>query len=707
MRPNETKDRIAALEAEIASLRGQLAAANAALSPLPTSGIHLDKAAKCIIESGRQLVQADFGAFFYYAVDDSGEQHMQYAVGGEAQESFANFPIPGHTALFGPVFEGVSVVRSDDVIKDARYGHSAPYFGMPPEHIPVRSYLAAPVRATDGEVLGALVFGHRQPSAFSERSERTAVGIAELAALALQNSKLLRAVINSERRCKALIENSTDGILVIDASSIIRYASPSVTAIEGREPDEIIGTDVTDLIHPEDVAAVREFLQLVLDNPGQHVTHAARRQHKDGHWLRLEGTTTNLLHDPAVRGIVANYRDVTERRRNQEALMRSQKMEALGTLAGGIAHDFNNLLLAITGNATLAKADLPEDHPVQRSLSEITKASRRATDLVGRILAFSRQQEPKREILALPAVIQDAQQLLRATLPAMIGIEAKFCADTPKVYVDSSQIHQVMMNLVTNAAHAIGTKPGAIKICAESVEIDENFGRSLGLTPGCYAHITVSDTGCGMSKSTIARIFDPFFTTKPPGQGTGLGLSVVHGIVNAHRGAINVYSEPTKGSVFHIYLPAAVGYDSPAVVARPIAAQGTGQRVLYIDDDAAIVYLTARILERSGYKVTGCDSPLEGLEAFRGSPDNFDVVVTDLSMPQMSGFDVARELQSIRPDIPILMTSGYVRAEDRDEARAVGVRDVILKPDTVDELGLALAGLFQQMDLGGEHHRGA
>jgi PAS domain S-box-containing protein len=671
-------------------------------SPVPASGLNLDKAAKCIVAAGLQLVQGEVGAFFYHTVDEHGAARMQCALSGEAQETFAKLPIPGHTELFGPVFDGKCVVRSDDVLKDPRYGHSAPYFGMPPGHMPVRSYLAAPVRSFNGEVLGGLVFGHRKPGIFSEHSERTANGVAELAALALENSKLLRAVLNSERRCKALIENSSDAVVVMDAASVIRYASPSVKAIEGREPEEIVGTAVTDHIHPDDLPALREFVRLVLANPGQHLTHAARRQHKDGHWVRLEGTTTNLLHDPAVQGLVTNYRDVTEHRRNQEALMRSQKMEALGTLAGGIAHDFNNLLLAIAGNATLATADLPQDHPAQRSLSEITKASRRATDLVGRILAFSRQQETKREVLALAPVIQDALQLLRATLPAMISIDATFHADTPTVYADASQIHQVMMNLVTNAAHAIGAIPGAIKITTEAVDIEETFGRPLGLAAGRHAHVSVSDTGCGMSKATIARVFDPFFTTKPAGQGTGLGLSVVHGIVNAHHGAISVYSEPGKGSVFHVYLPAATSKESPAVSTRPTATRGNGQRVLYIDDDTAIVYLTARILERSGYKVTGCDSPFQGLEAFRDAPDQFDVVVTDLSMPQMSGFDVARELQAVRPDIPILLTSGYVRPEDREAARAVGIRDVILKPDTVDELGQALAGLFQQMDLGAD-----
>ena len=700
MRPEEQGDPIATLQAEIASLRRQLDAARAPYSPALGSGEQLGKAAQCIINTALQLVQADFGAFFYYTPDDSGRETVRYALGGEARETFAQLPAPARTALFEPVFSGQASVRSDDVLRDS--GPSAVCFNMPPEQTPLRSYIAAPVLAANGTVLGWLVFGHPQPGAFSDRAEHTAKGIAELAALALENSKLLRAVLNSERRCKALIENSTEAVIVMDASHIIRYASPAVTAIEGRTPDELVGTEGTDFIHPDDVPALRELYQRVLDNPGEHLTHAARRRHRDGHWVWLEGTATNLVHDPAVRGIVINYRDVTERRRHQEALMRSQKMEALGTLAGGIAHDFNNLLLAITGNASLATADLPADHPAQSSLSEITKASRRATDLVGRILAFSRQQEPKREVLALPAVIQDALQLLRATLPAMISIDASFSPETPSAHVDGSQIHQVIMNLVTNAAHAIGANSGAIKISTDAADVGADFARSLGLTPGRHAHIVISDTGCGMSKATLARIFDPFFTTKPAGQGTGLGLSVVHGIVKAHRGAISVYSEPGKGSVFHVYLPADASGDAQpkTTVARPVAARGSGQRVLYIDDDTAIVFLTARILERLGYKVTGCDNPLQGVDMFREAPNSFDVVVTDLSMPQMSGFDVARALQAIRLDIPILMTSGYVRGEDRERASAAGIRDVILKPDTVDELGQALAGLFRQMNIG-------
>jgi signal transduction histidine kinase/ActR/RegA family two-component response regulator len=432
-----------------------------------------------------------------------------------------------------------------------------------------------------------------------------------------------------------------------------------------------------------------------LENPGKAIPVLWRRRHKDGRWLWLEGTATNLLHDPAVRGIVTNYRDVTVRKRAEEAQIRSQKMEALGTLAGGIAHDFNNILLAITGNVKLAREDLPADHEIQQSLAEIAKASHRATELVRRILEFSRQQESQREVIELQPVIQEALKLLRSTLPAMIEIKATLAPDISPVLADSTQIHQIMLNLVTNAAHATGNDGGIIEVTVDAVTVRDELATAL--REGQYARITVSDDGCGMDKNTLERIFDPFFTTKPVGQGTGLGLSVVDGIVKNHDGTITVYSQLGKGTTFRVYLPAATGATPTPEAKRADAARGSGERVLYIDDDEAIVFLTTRILERLGYSVTGFTDPEQALERFRGNPADFDIVVTDLSMPNMSGLDLTQALHEARPDIQILMTSGYVRPEDRDRAREHGVRDLILKPNSVEELGQALDKLFREL----------
>jgi PAS domain S-box-containing protein len=699
MQQTEMQRRIQSLEAQVAALQRELHATDPRhrAAAITSVGIELEQIVQSVIDTGVQLVSAQFGAFFYSSKDASGQHLMLYALSGAPREAFSKFPIPGRTALFGPTFDGSDVIRSDDILRDPRYGQTAPHYGMPSGHLPVRSYLAAPVVSASKEVLGGLFFGHSDPNVFTERAERDVVGVAQIAALALENARLLQAVQDSERRFKALTENSSDGIIVSDAGGIIRYTSPAGLAILGYGIEELVGRHALEMMHPDDVPALQQFYQHVLDSPGEKVLALSRHKHKDGRWIWLEGVTTNLLNDSAIRGVVSNFRDITERKRTEEALVRSQKMEALGTLAGGIAHDFNNLLLVIAGNTKLATEDLDRSHPVQQSLTQIEKASRRATDLVARILAFSRQQEPRRENIELRPIVDDALQLLRATLPAMIDIKATHRHGVPAVYADSSQIHQVIMNLMTNAAYAIGNGRGEIEITLDAVIIDAELTSLRELRAGRYAHISIGDNGCGMSTETIARIFDPFFTTKRPGEGTGLGLSVVHGIVKSHDGAISVYSQLGKGSTFHVYLPAAKG---PArVTSEPEVAtrRGQGERVLYIDDDSAIVFLTSRILNRLGYRVTGCDNPKDGLKCFRDAPDSFDVVVTDLSMPGMSGFDIARELRLSRSDVPILMTSGYVRPEDRQTARSQGIVDLVLKPNSVEELGASLDRLFRQM----------
>lgn len=656
-----------------------------------TAELDIDKLVQIVTDAGVQIVGAQFGAFFYNKINEQGEKYMLYALSGAKRSDFDKFPHPGPTQLFSPTFAGTSIVRSDDITKDPRYGHNPPHNGMPKGHLPVHSYLAVPVISHSREVLGGLFFGHPERGVFNERAERVIVGIAAQAAIAIENSRLLLAAQNSERRFRALIEQSADGIAVIDANNKILYLSPAVHAIEGYTAEELIGGSGIDNTHPDDLPLIHKTVQHTLDNPGTPTQLVWRRRHKDGHWLWLEGVATNLLHDPAVRGIVTNYRDITQRVRAEDSQIRSQKMEALGTLAGGIAHDFNNILSAIRGNAKLAVDDLASDHPSQRSLAEVNKAAQRAIDLVQRILAFSRQQESQRQALNLNAVVHEALNLLRATIPAMIDITIKSDPDSPVISGDATQVHQLVMNIVTNAAHAIGNTSGTIEVCIDTQVISSELTASTReIKPGRYARLTVSDTGCGMDNATLRRIFDPFFTTKPVGQGTGLGLSVAHGIMRAHEGAVTVYSQPDKGTTFRLYFPLLQGVEQVVREEAQPVAHGSGERVLYVDDDEAIVLLTTRILERLDYRVTGFAHPQKALAAFRAHPEDFDVVVTDLSMPGMSGFELARLLHEARPDIPILMTSGYVRPEDRETAHRYGIRDFILKPNTIDDIGRSL-----------------
>jgi signal transduction histidine kinase/ActR/RegA family two-component response regulator len=417
----------------------------------------------------------------------------------------------------------------------------------------------------------------------------------------------------------------------------------------------------------------------------------------DRQWHQAELDALQVVTDMLGAALERKLLEV-DREREQELRIRSHKLEALGTLAGGVAHDFNNLLSAMSGNAELAQTDLPPDHPVQENLGEIAKACSRATALVRRILAFSRPHDPNREAVQMQDVVEEALKLLRPTLPAMLELRTAYAPHLPAVLADSTQIHQVVVNLATNSAHAIGLRSGWIEFRLDATMVHQDrVGNPQGLRPGPYVRLSVSDDGAGMDRATLDRIFDPFFTTKRPGQGTGLGLSVVHGIVKTHEGGIAVESRPGQGSVFHLLFPAIESAASQPATERRKAALRRGIRVLYVDDESALVFLANRMLTRLGHHVTGCTDAAQALVEFCSQPGNFDVVVTDVSMPGLSGFDLARELLAVRPDVPIVMTSGYLRPEDHEAARQLGIRDLVLKPSTVNELNEILDRLLSQL----------
>lgn len=504
----------------------------------------------------------------------------------------------------------------------------------------------------------------------------------------------------SKARLQAAVTAGGIGTWIWEVAEDRVWWDDSMLAMWGREAHEVNGLRnevAMSFINADDRARIERQLEGLPMQERDGVVFEYRTIRRDGalQWINAYGRSERDDAGRLVR-LIGACQDVTARKRAEEARRQSQKIEALGTLAGGIAHDFNNILLAITGNTRLAMADLDPAHDAQRSLREIARASSRATSLVQRILAFSRQTEARRELIQLRPTIEEALRLLRSTLPAMIEIRTEMTSSVPSVNADSTQIHQVVMNLITNSAHAIGERSGVITVTLGAKEL-----RSDGLTPlpgelepGTYTVITINDTGCGIDPTTLERIFDPFFTTKPAGQGTGLGLSVVHGIVRGHQGAITVYSVPGEGTTFRLYFPAA-GYGERldhAPASEPLA--GRGQRVMYVDDEEALVYLATRQLQRLGYSVTGFTDPGKAYRAFSGDPNDFDVIVTDVSMPGMSGFDFAREVLKLRADMPIVMTSGYVRQKDREAAAELHVRALIPKPQTIDELGHALEELF-------------
>ena len=357
-------------------------------------------------------------------------------------------------------------------------------------------------------------------------------------------------------------------------------------------------------------------------------------------------------------------------------------MEAIGTLAGGIAHDFNNILAAIIGYTEMALTDVSESSVTRHYLEQVLNAGQRAKDLVKQILASSRQQQSQERLpVEIAPVITEALKLLRASLPTTIEIRQHIVSGTDVALADPTEIHQVLVNLCTNAAHAMEERGGVLEVRLDEMTVDSDAAAALAeLTPGPYLRLTVSDTGHGMDATTLERIFDPYFTTKELGRSTGLGLTVVHGIVKRHQGAITVNSEPGVGTSFHAYFPKAESGTAKEVNGeRKSILKGT-ERILFVDDEETLVEMEKSMLDWLGYEVSATTSSVEALELFRTQPNRFDIVITDYTMPHMTGVDLAKEMLRIRPDIPVILCTGFSERITEEKAREMGIRESLMKP---------------------------
>lgn len=377
--------------------------------------------------------------------------------------------------------------------------------------------------------------------------------------------------------------------------------------------------------------------------------------------------------------------DITEFKAMEVKLRQAQKMEAIGTLAGGIAHDFNNILSAIVGFAELAEADLPMGSQTREDVSEVLRGAHRAKDLVKQILTFSRQSEEEPRPIRIPHIAKEALKMLRSTLPTSIEMRQDIPSDVPAVLADPSQIHQVIMNLSTNAWHATAESGGVLEVRIDTVRIEPGPAQNPSLPPGQYVRIRVRDTGCGMDEATRERIFDPYFTTKEKGEGTGLGLAVVLGIVEGAGGRITVESAEGRGTTFTVYFPALAG-ETQEPASAPEALPEGREHILFVDDEAAIVRLGERMLQRLGYEVTSSTDPQKALALFESDPQRYDTVVTDMTMPRMAGDELARKILAVRPDVPVLLCTGYTRRVSEEAVRDIGIRALIMKPLSNREL---------------------
>ncbi len=384
--------------------------------------------------------------------------------------------------------------------------------------------------------------------------------------------------------------------------------------------------------------------------------------------------------------ILTIFLDMTEQKQLQAQLQHVQKMESIGTLAGGIAHDFNNILFSVFGYTELALDDTERGTPLHDKLQQVLIAAHRAKGLVKQILTFSRQADQELKPLKVQRVVREALKLIRSSFPSTIEINQNISNTCGFVMADATQIHQVAMNLLTNAYHAMENEGGKLDVSLKEVDLDAEDLKDPAMIPGLYVCLTVADTGAGIDESVIDKIFDPYFTTKEKERGTGLGLAMVHGIVKSYGGNIRVYSEPGKGTAFHVYLPA-IQTQAETKETRVISpVEGGKERILLVDDEEQIVRMSQQMLERLGYHVTARTSSIETLEAFRAAPDKFDLVITDMTMPNMTGVHLAKKLIEIRPDIPVIICTGFSEKISADKAKAMGIRGYVMKPVVRSEL---------------------
>lgn len=471
------------------------------------------------------------------------------------------------------------------------------------------------------------------------------------------------AATKAQRRFRALIEHSSDIILLVDRDGSIIYSSPAVQAVEGYSSEELTFQNYLDNVHPEDVQAVKDTKEKMLENPDKPFPVTWRRQHKNGNWLWLEGVSINLLDDPAVGAIVTNYRDITGRRQLEDDLRQAQKMEAIGRLAGGVAHDFNNLLTVINGYGTLLINDEPDAERTKEAGTLIVQAAERASSLTRQLLAFSRRQVIQAKDLNLNENVSNIAMMLKRILGEDVQLDLHESSAKLWVHADPGMLDQILLNLAVNARDAM-PEGGKLTIETKTRELTAKDLESLpDCVPGDYASLRVTDTGCGISEENMSRIFEPFFTTKDPGKGTGLGLATVFGIVNQHKGTVQVESEVDVGTTFDILIPIIEHEEKeegPTAGGDRQVAIGGKEKILLVEDEQPVRLLVRNVLERAGYEILEASNGEEALEVWESAGGDIDLLFTDIVMPGgISGLDLSNQIRQRCPDLRAIFTSGY------------------------------------------------
>lgn len=508
-------------------------------------------------------------------------------------------------------------------------------------------------------------------------------------------------VRQARKQLATIIEQGTEGVLTFDPDGVIRYLNPAFEKISGCGNDRLLNQNIGALRLAGRNKALYQAMEEVLDSGASRTDRLVNYRPDGSEYEIIYRITPVFDAQGRVTSFAAVVRDISNEVLLERQLRQAQKMQIIATLAGGIAHDFNNLLASIINCSEMALEDLPPGASLRKNVEVIHRAGLRGRELVRQIRTLSRQNEQEKKPVRMEQVLDECLKLLRPSIPSSIEIRCGLAPGVGQILADSTQMHQVIVNLCTNAAHAMEAKGGVLDIELGSVDLDAEALNALPeLKPGPYLRLTVRDTGCGMTPAIMERIFDPFFTTREQGAGTGLGLSVVHGIIKNHGGAIQVSSTPGQGSVFHVYLPRIDEVREQGEAGTTMFNFAGHERILFVDDEEDIVYAGETLLRRLGYQVTATRSPMEALEIFRRNPGDFDLVISDLTMPQMRGDQLADEMARARHSIPIILCTGFASGLDHvlPAGREGGgpIKEVVLKPFDGKELAQVIRRVLDE-----------
>ena len=531
---------------------------------------------------------------------------------------------------------------------------------------------------------------------FKTKDGQTVIGLMSACLLNIDDKPVILSVTNDithreqmltdHKRFLTAIEQLAESIVITDIQGRIEYVNPAFEKITGYSAEKALNQNPRILKSGEHD---RSFYHTLWETITSGKTWKGRmiNKKKNGTFYSEESTISPVFDKTGgIINFVAVKRDITDEIQMEKRLQQSQRMEAIGTLAGGIAHDFNNILFPILGHTEILIEDSPAEGPLRDSLNQIYTSALRAKDLVRQILAFSLQKNNELKAMKMQPIIEEALKMLRSTVPTTIEITSHLDRECGFIKADPTQIHQIIMNLATNAYHAMEDDGGKLIIELKSIDLGKYDLINPDMSPGSYACLSVKDTGKGMNQQIIEKIFDPFFTTKETGKGTGMGLSVVHGIIKSMKGSIQVNSQPGKGTQFYVYLPIVrkTLQTQPPMTDKSI--QGGSEQILLVDDEQGIITMVKWALERLGYQVTAHTSSTKALEVFKNSSDKFDLVITDMTMPIMPGDKLAVELIKVRPDIPIFLCTGFSGALTQERIKSHGIKGLLLKPIIIKDL---------------------